>query len=485
MQDEFDLSTLTANPKNPRRINEHDFKKLVQSIKRFGDLSGIVLNTTTSQLVGGHQRVQAFKQLGGKPVITERYDQPNSKGTTALGYVLLDDEKYAYREVEWEASFEAAANIAANRIQGEFDNDLLAQLNYELSQMENADELLALTGQTDEEIKKLLASVSGDDTDDTETRGNLADDFVAPPFSILDTKQGYWQARRRSWLDLGIKSEVGRNEGLLGSDDGMVASINGGTSVFDPVLCEIAYRWFNLPQGVVLDPFAGGSVRGIVASKLGQQYVGLELRDEQVVANREQAGLICADPIPVWVEGDSNKTLETVDGQADLLFSCPPYADLEVYSSDPDDLSNMPYPKFVEFYQSIITKACAKLKDNRFAVWVIGEVRGKDGIYYNFVGDTIKCFEAAGLKYYNEMILVNTAGTLPLRAPRAFNAGRKIGKQHQNVLVFFKGDPATIKATYGPLDFSEMDDMFAKEIGEAKAVAAPDVEDGALADLPV
>lgn len=484
-----DINDLRGNTKNPRRISDHDYKKLVQSIQRFGDLSGVVLNNTTGQLVGGHQRVQAFKQLGGQPVVTERYEQPNSKGTVAIGYVLLEDEKYAYREVDWDKDFEAAANIAANRIQGEFDTDLLAELVYELSQLENADELLGLTGQTEDEIKKLLAQVSGEGEDeDNETRGNLADDFIAPPFSILDTKQGYWQARKRSWLDLGIKSEETREgvELFKGAsamfdkyrvDNGTRKSSDVATvSIFDPVLCEVAYRWYNLPGGVVLDPFAGGSVRGVIASKLGMQYVGLELRADQVEANRVQATDICSDPLPVWIAGDSNKTLDAVDGQADLLFSCPPYADLEVYSDDPDDLSNMPYPKFLEMYESIITKSCVKLKDNRFAVWVVGEVRSKDGAYYNFVGDTVKAFEKAGLKYYNEMILVNVAGTLPMRAPRSFNASRKIGKQHQNVLVFFKGDPSTIKSTYGPLDFSQMEDLFAKEIAEAKSLeplAAP------------
>ena len=29
-----------------------------------------------------------------------------------------------------------------------------------------------------------------------------------------------------------------------------------GTSIFDPVLCELAYRWFSAKGGVVLDPFA-------------------------------------------------------------------------------------------------------------------------------------------------------------------------------------------------------------------------------------
>ena len=66
-------------------------------------------------------------------------------------------------------------------------------------------------------------------------------------------------------LETGIGEKYGREEVT-------------GTSIFDPVLCEIAYRWFSPVGGLILDPFAGGSVRGIVASKLGRQYIGHELR---------------------------------------------------------------------------------------------------------------------------------------------------------------------------------------------------------------
>jgi len=45
--------------------------------------------------------------------------------------------------------------------------------------------------------------------------GKLEDDYLIPPFSILDTKQGYWQLRKRQWLSLGLKSELGRDAGCL------------------------------------------------------------------------------------------------------------------------------------------------------------------------------------------------------------------------------------------------------------------------------
>lgn len=176
MMENVPLSALKANPKNPRKISEHDYNHLVQSIQRFGDLSGIVSNRRTGQLVGGHQRIQAFKKLGNPPItITQRFEQPGAKGTTALGYVLLDGEAYAYREVDWDEGFEAAANIAANRIQGDFDLDGLAQLTYEISQMENAEELLDLTGQDEKEIDNLLKSVGVGEDEEPEQKDDGSD----------------------------------------------------------------------------------------------------------------------------------------------------------------------------------------------------------------------------------------------------------------------------------------------------------------------
>lgn len=440
---------------NPRYIDKHDFASLKNSMGKFGDLSGVVRNVFTGNLVCGHQRIRALLDgIGANAEVEylEQNEQPDKYGTMAVGFIQIpgSDLKFAYREVNWTVGTEMAANVVANRAQGAFDVDKLAKVTYELSQLPDGADLVRLTGQRDDEIKKLMESIGVAEPEPAHAQ--LTDTFVVPPFSILDTKQGYWQDRRRYWLDMGIKSELGRDEGLLSSRDNLVTDINGGTSVFDPVLCEVAYRWFGLPGCTVLDPFAGGSVRGILASKLGHTYVGVELSGRQIEANREQAGTICDDPIPVWIEGDSQNLANLVgaDLKADLIFSCPPYADLEVYSDNPQDLSTMEYPAFLKAYYDIIVASYNQLKDNRFAVFVVGEVRAKNGEYYNFVGDTIEAFKKAGFHYYNEMILVNSAGTLPQRVGRSMR-NRKVGKQHQNVLVFYKGDVTVIQDTYPEL----------------------------------
>lgn len=213
-----------------------------------------------------------------------------------------------------------------------------------------------------------------------------------------------------------------------------------GTSIFDPVLCELAYRWWCPPGGAVLDPFAGGSVRGIVAACLGRRYTGIDLRPEQVAANREQAAAIVPDMPPAWHTGDSRDAAELAPGTYDFVFTCPPYADLERYSSDPRDVSTMGYPAFLGAYRHIIAVASDLLAPNRFACIVIGNVRGPDGCYRDLVAETTAAFAVAGLRLYNEAVLVTAVGSLAIRVGKQFASGRKLGKSHQQVLVFVKGD---------------------------------------------
>ena len=116
----------------------------------------------------------------------------------------------------------------------------------------------------------------------------------------------------------------------------------------------------------------------------------------------------------------------------------------------------MSYQEFIKVYREIIQKSCSLLKPDRFACFVVSEVRDKKGVYYNLVSDTIKAFTDAGLNYYNELILVNPIGTKALTIGSTFGY-RKIGRRHQNVLVFYKGNPKNIKANYPEIDLSYMD----------------------------
>jgi DNA modification methylase len=201
----------------------------------------------------------------------------------------------------------------------------------------------------------------------------------------------------------------------------------------------LVYRWFSPEGGQIIDPFAGGSVRGIVAGCLGRCYWGCDLRPEQIAANEAQAEQIAPRARPVWVCGDSMDTLADAPA-ADFVFSCPPYGDLEKYSNDPRDLSAMDWHAFVAAYKRIILRAVQRMKPDTFACFVVGDFRDSRGFYRNFVSETIDGFEQAGAKLYNEAILATPVGTAAMRVTKQFESGRKLAKTHQNVLVFCKGD---------------------------------------------
>jgi DNA modification methylase len=277
----------------------------------------------------------------------------------------------------------------------------------------------------------------------------LRDKFMEPPFSVLDTKGGGWQTRKRQWKQLGIESHLGREaecnvKTMSGLTPEEYEKKYGrkpmeGTSIFDPALCELIYNWYCPENGMILDPFAGGSVRGIVANYLGYKYTGIDIRQEQIDSNREQAlKLLPVDKQPQYYVGDSNVVLTELIPMYDLVFSCPPYADLEVYSEMKEDLSTMEYNEFIKVYSEIIKKAVAKLKSGGYACFVVGDIRDKKGFYRDFISHTKQAFINAGAGLYNEAILLQPLGTAMLRAGKIFEAGGKLTKVHENVLIFKK-----------------------------------------------
>jgi hypothetical protein len=54
---------------------------------------------------------------------------------------------------------------------------------------------------------------------------------------------------------------------------------------------------------------------------------------------------------------------------------------LKVYSDDPRDLSTLDYDEFRKVHSQIIAAACSMLGDDRFACFVVGDVRDRKGFW--------------------------------------------------------------------------------------------------------
>lgn len=234
--------------------------------------------------------------------------------------------------------------------------------------------------------------------------------------------------------------------------------LSAGVSLFDPVLSEILCKWFTPYEGAkIFDCFAGDVQKGLVFGQCGYDFTGIELRQEQVDVNNkaiENRGL----PIRYICDDGQNVANHISANSMDLLFSCPPYFDLEVYSELENDASNQgSYKDFIKILRNAFTNALSCLKNNRFAVVVVGDVRDKKtGFYYNFIDDTKRIFIENGASLYNELILVESVGSARLRAGANMDS-RKITKTHQNVLVFFKGNPKDIPSIYPRIEYSQED----------------------------
>ena len=290
----------------------------------------------------------------------------------------------------------------------------------------------------------------------------LHEKYIVPPFSVFNTHQPYWRERTKMWADLGISGANGRIEGMNGLSydnrriDKHKANVTlNGTSTFSPVLSEIMYKWFTTPNSTIFDPFSGGITRGVVASMLGHHYRGFDINKAQVDSNDEEYEKLCEkykiEGTCKWCNQDS-VTYHFDDAVADFIFTCPPYYNLEVYTKDPNDLSNCAdYEIFKLRYKQVIENCWQSLKEDRFMVWVVSDVRDKETAYYGLVADTIKLAQEIGFKLYNEIILYNDTGNLAIVSGDYLNRVRKVGRQHQNVLVFYKGDVKKIAENFGQL----------------------------------
>lgn len=412
------ISSIVPNVSNPRVIKDGKFKKLVKSIKEFPQMLEIrpIVVDEDNVILGGNMRYKACQEAGLKEVhiikvtdLTE--DQKNE-------FIVKDN--VGFGEWDWD--------VLAN----EWNAEKLEDWGLDVPVIEEAPEGFVNTSVT-----------------------ALKDRFIIPPFSVLNTRQGYWQTRKKHWNTLIGDNGESRSETLFKSKGNPVSdklrTMKTGVSILDAVLAELANAWFGLPECKTFDCFAGDSVFGFVSSYLGNTFTGIELRQEQTDLNNARVAEMNAH----YICDDGRNVLNHIEeGSQDLLFSCPPYYDLEVYSDLDNDASNQgTYEEFLQILETAFANAIKCLKDDRFAVITVGDVRDKNGCYYRFVDDVKNIFCNNGMRLYNELILVEAIGATGLRVNGMMKT-RKVPKTHQNILVFFKGDTKKIKEIYPQLDFS-------------------------------
>lgn len=504
------LSQVQLNEANPRTISDDKFEKLVKSVLSLPKMLGIrpVVTDDTLVVLGGNMRLRALTAISQMSA-----DEININLGKCSGFSQKTEAEQNLLKTYWaewiqnptveivkasELSEEERREfiIKDNVGYGEWDTDMLA------NEWDN-DELKDWG--VDIPWDKPTGSGSqgdGSSENDNPDHASLNDRYLVPPFSILDTRRGYWQERKKQWYSLiGDKGET-RNDTLVTSlemkykdlyqrtkhhrkelgisfkeyiekyvpqeelDREQSKIVAQGVSIFDPVIAEIACRWFTPEKGSkIFDCFAGDTCKGLVFGHCGHEFTGIELRQEQIDVNNRVLEN-CELPAPVrYICDDGQNVINHFEPESqDLLFSCPPYYDLEIYSDLPNDASNQgSYQDFIGILRNAFLGAISRLKNNRFAFIVVGDVRDKrTGAYYDFVGDVKQIFKDGGMVLYNDIVLIEIGATAAIRASRYMET-RKVVKMHQNILVFYKGNTRDIKKNFSKIEYSNEDLEFFKE----------------------
>lgn len=124
-----DLVPASYNPRKALKPGDKEYEKIKRSIEEFGYCEPIIINSDMT-IIGGHQRVTVLKDLG----------------YTEIDCIVIDIDK----------TKERALNIALNKITGEWNKELLADL---IAELQDSDFDVTFTGFDPPEIEQLMNSV--------------------------------------------------------------------------------------------------------------------------------------------------------------------------------------------------------------------------------------------------------------------------------------------------------------------------------------
>lgn len=187
--------------KNANKGTERGRYMVEASLRETGAGRSILLDKD-GRIIAGNKTFEAASDIGlpvrvvetdgTELVAVKRTDLDLDDDTGTARKLAYYDNRAAQVGLDWDAE-QMLADLGAGL-------DLSAMFK-----QDELDALIATIGVSDE-----AASATAE-----QARATLAERFLIPPFSVLDARQGYWQARKSAWIALGIQSELGRGEDIV------------------------------------------------------------------------------------------------------------------------------------------------------------------------------------------------------------------------------------------------------------------------------
>lgn len=206
-------------------------------------------------------------------------------------------------------------------------------------------------------------------------------------------------------------------------------------SEFSSAVAEFVYRYWSMQGSVVVDPFAGRATRAVIADKLNRKYFGYEISPKTYYESKNHFKKVGVSPTlylsdGVWLS-------KTENDFAHLVFTCPPYWNLEKYESVQGQLADkQTYKDFLEQIDKSISNIHRVLKPGGFVAWVVADWRDGSG-YKQFSNDSINLFKKNKLIPHDTIIIKNNSPFAAFQVGKCA-AKRITSKIHEYLLVFRK-----------------------------------------------
>jgi hypothetical protein len=186
--------------RNARTHSDEQVAQIAASIAEFGFVNPVLIGAD-DVVIAGHGRLLAARRLGLAEVPAIVLDHLTEAQRRAL---IIADNRIA-ENAGWDEQL-LRTELSALR-DNEFDLDLLGFAETELGNLLDAINVDAggAEPQTGTAAEQPAPSLT------------LAERFGIPPFSVFNAREGWWQDRKRAWIDLGIRSELGRGAPIGGA----------------------------------------------------------------------------------------------------------------------------------------------------------------------------------------------------------------------------------------------------------------------------
>lgn len=251
---------------------------------------------------------------------------------------------------------------------------------------------------------------------------------IFKPFSIIKPTKHEKEKWKEAYLNDDIIDER-KGYGIRNSDG--IAKM----SEFHAGLAENVIRYWSMKGSRVIDPFAGRVTRAVVTNKLDREYYGYEISPKTHQRSISHFNNLKINP--TLFLGDGLLMDQTADDFGDLIFTCPPYFNIEKYESVENQLSDIKsYTEFIDKID-ICSKNCFRvLKNGAFCIWVVADFR-KNCELIPFHSDVICSFMKVGFINYDLIVIENITPFSAMQLEKVADK-RYASKIHEFMLVFKK-----------------------------------------------